>query len=556
MFIKQASTYEEIYNSFSWAIPEFCNIATLVCDRHAAANGCALIHEGRNGVRYWTFGEIQRAANQLANLLGSLGLRPRDRLAILLGQDPEAPISHIGAWKSGMISVTMSRLFGPDALLHRLNDSGALALVTDRQSYQNIYPIRERLPNLKHVLLVDGPEEGAIDFWATLDRASASFATINTRASDPAYINYTSGTTGLPKGVLKPHGAMIGQMPAIEFIHDFYPQENDLFWSPADWSWLAGLMGVLFPAWFYAKPVLAFRANGFDAEQALHMMAKHKVRNSMLTPTMLKQMRQIPSPRERFDLCLRSIVSGSEAVGVELMSWSQEALGLGIHIAFGQTECNAMIGNSSRVMPIKPAALGRAMPGHKVAIIGDDGSELRPGEIGNIGFHRPDPIMMVEYWKNPVATQEKFRGDWLLTGDLGWQDEDGYFWFHSRADDVISSAGYRIGPAEIEDTLLTHSAVAMAGAIGVPDAQRGEIIKAFIVLRSGVEPASKLADEIRLYVRNRLAKHEAPREIEFVDQLPLTPTGKIMRRELRNRELQKRTRSQAAGLLGPSHPEA
>ena len=541
MFISAGSSYEEIYRSFRWSIPVHYNIAHDVCDRHAAdPDALALIQEHATGPRRWTFRDVQRAANCLANVIVGSGLPRHSRVAVLLGQDVEAAITHVAAWKSAMISVTMSRLFGRDALLHRLSDSGARILVTDRESYNSVVAIRDHLPELEQVFLIDGIDSGAQDFWTTLSRASDEFATLSTRADEPAFMNYTSGTTGLAKGVLKAHQAMLGQMPAIEFCHDFYPQAGDLFWSPADWSWLAGMMNILFPAWFYGKPVVAHRSRSFDAEQALDTMARYRVRNTLLTPTMLKLMRQVPDLRGRFDLHLRSIVSGSEAVGAELMAWTKEELRLDVHVVFGQTECNSAIGNNAHVMPVKPGALGRSMPGHVAAIVDARGQPLADGTVGNLAFARPDPKMMLAYWNQPEATRRKFAGDWMLTGDLGWRDDDGYFWFNARGDDVISSSGYRIGPAEIEDTLLKHPAVVMAAVIGVPDVERGEFIKAFIVATGDASADDDLRRDIREFVRVRLAKHEAPREIEFVATLPMTANGKILRRELRDAEVRVR----------------
>ncbi len=548
MHIRAGTSYDEIYRAFRWAVPQRYNIAHDVCDRHAAADpsAVALIEETAQGVRRWTFAQIRQAANRLANSLLALPLPRGSRLAILLGQDVEAPIAHVAAWKCGMVSVTMSRLFGTDALKHRLVDSGASLLVTDAAGCALVDGLRGELPALQRVLCTDGPHAGADGFWQTLERASDAFANVDTLAVEPAFMNYTSGTTGAPKGVLKAHQAMLGQMPATEFCHDFFPQPGDLFWSPADWSWLAGMMNILFPAWFHGKPVLAFRARTFDPEEALATMARHRVRNTLLTPTMLKLMRQVPDLRARHELPLRSVISGSEAVGAELSNWAREELGLAIHVVFGQTECNCAIGNNARLMPVKPGALGRPLPGHVAAIVDPAGQPVADGTVGQIAFRRPDPKMMLAYWGQPEATRQKFAGDWMLTGDLGWRDDEGYFWFTARDDDVISSSGYRIGPGEIEDALLKHPAVAMAAVIGVPDARRGESIKAFIVPAKGVPADDPLKEAIRAFVKTRLARHEAPHAIEFVRSLPLTANGKILRRELREIE-----RSRAAGPAQP-----
>ena len=537
MLIKPGSSYEDVYGAFRWRIPERYNMAQDVCDRHALHDGrIALIHDRGNGeVHQYTFRDIQRSANRLANVFQHYDLARGRFVAILLGQDPEAAITHVAAWKAGLVSVTISRLFGVEAVEHRLAISDAQLLVTDRAGWEVVSAIRDRLPHLKAVLTIDGAFEGTLDFHTMLERASDRFNNVDTSSADPAFMNFTSGTTGPAKGVLKAHRAMLGVMPSIEFCHDFFPREGDLFWSPADWSWLAGFMNILMPAWFHGKPVLAYRASSFDPEQAVAMMVKHHVRNTLLTPTMLKMLRQVgPMPD---DLKLRSVVSGSEAVGGELVKWAQEALHVHVNVVFGQTECNSTIGNNGRIMPFKAGALGRAIPGHVCAVVDDEGQEVSVGTIGNIAFRRPDPLMMLEYWRDPEATAAKFVGDWMITGDLGTRDEDGYFWFHARADDIISSSGYRIGPGEIEDVLIKHPDVAMAAVIGVPDPIRNESIKAFIVLSRGVSPSNEMHESIRALVKERLAKHEAPREIEIVDKLPLSANGKILRRELREQEL-------------------
>jgi acetyl-CoA synthetase len=295
-------------------------------------------------------------------------------------------------------------------------------------------------------------------------------------------------------------------------------------------------MDVLMPTWFHGMPVLAFRSVGFDPEEAFHMMAKHEVTNALLVPTMIRLMKQVPNPRARYDLTLRSLISGGEAVGAEIIEWTHETLNVRINEVFGQTECNLALGHNAALMPAKPGSLGQPIPGHIGAVVDPDGNELPAGQVGQIAFQRPDPVMLLEYWKNPQATADKFVGDWLLTGDLGQRDDDGYFWYRGRADDVITSAGYRIGPGEIEEALLRHPSVRLAAAIGVPDPVRTESIKAFVVLADDHQPTEALEREIREFVKSRLARHEYPRAIEFLDSLPTTTTGKIMRRELRERE--------------------
>ena len=326
---------------------------------------------------------------------------------------------------------------------------------------------------------------------------------------------------------------MLGHLPGAEFGLDFFPQPGDVMWSPADWAWLAGLMDVLMPAWYHGVPVLTFRAPRFDPEQAFAMIGRHQVRTTLLVPTMLRLMRQVPDPVGRFGAKLRAIYSGGESVGKELLEWGTEVLRLPINEIFGQTECNLVLGSNASVMPIKPGSIGRAVPGHIAAIVDDAGQEQPPGTTGNIAFRSPNPVMMLEYWRNPEATRDKYADNWLITGDLGMCDEDGYFWFQGRADDVITSGGYRIGPSEIEDALARHRAVVMAAAIGVPDPVRTESIKAFVVLKEG---ASADESELKGFVKDRLAPFKYPRSIAFIAELPKTATGKIQRFRLREQE--------------------
>jgi len=533
--LQRGSTYEEVWNNFQWNIPERYNIANDVCERWADdPERIALIYEDEEKkVHTYTFAQIRRYANQLANTLHSYGLSRGDRVTLLLAQDPECAIAHVACWKGGMVSGPCSVLFGGDAIAYRLNDSGARVLITDSANYPKVAGIRAECPRLERVLVVDGEPEGAENFWKAIESADDTFTNVDTGAEDIAWISYTSGTTGMPKGSVQPHRMMLGHMPSLEFIYDFFPQPKDVLWSPADWAWMAGLMDVIMPGWFHGCAVVATAMKGFDAEDAYRILAQHEVTLALLTPTMLKLMRQVPDPLSRHAIKLRAVLSGGEAVGAGLLEWAQQELKLSINEGFGQTECNVILGNNGNVFPIKPGSLGKPTPGTVVRIIDDNGEEVPPGTEGHIACKRPHPVMLLEYLNKPEATKEKFIGDWLITGDVGHMDEDGYFWFHGRGDDVITSSGYRIGPGEIEDALLKHDSVQMAAAIGVPDPVRTEVIKAFIIPTAGVQPDDALADELREFVRGRLAKHEVPRLIEFVDALPMTTTGKIMRRELR-----------------------
>lgn len=531
-----ADNYADIYSSFQWRLPKNYNIAWDVCDRHASdASKIALIHHLPDQIRKYTFREIQILANRLANTFQTLGLRQGDRVLIVLGQHPVTAFSHIACWKAGLISVPTSTLFGVDGLEYRLNNTGANTLITDSTNLPKALEAQRMAPALKHIFVIDGPAiDGALPLMRTIERASSDFKTLALTPDTPAFINYTSGTTGWPKGTLQGHRSMIGHMPGLEVLYDLFPQPRDLFWSPADWAWLAGLMDVLMPAWFHGKPVLVFPMKGFDPELSLSMMGRHQVRNTLLTPTMLKLL--LPSRHLVADqnVELRSIISGSEAVGKELLLEMNSIFGVTINEGFGQTECNVVLGNCASLGCSKIGSLGVVMPGHIGAIVDGDGNMLPDGEVGILAFKSPDPVMLLEYWENPEATEEKFAGEWLLTGDLASRDEDGFYTFFGRADDVITSSGYRIGPAEIEDTIQRHPAVSLTAVIGIPDPVRTESIRAYVVLASGFRPTTDLAEEIRISVRDRLARHEYPREIVFIDSLPMTTTGKVLRRNLRD----------------------
>ena len=540
--LKQAESYEELYRSFRWNVPRRYNMAHDVCERHAAADPgkLALITiGGKDGERRYSFGDIQRLSNKLANLLTAQGVRRGDRVAILLPQCVETAFAHVAVYKLGAIALPLFVLFGEDALEYRLANAGAKMLFTDTINLPKILAIRERLPALKRIIVIDGGG-GDLELWPQMEKASDNFATIRTDAEDPVLLVYTSGTTGPPKGALHAHRTMFGHMPGFDFYHEFPPQQGDLGWTPADWAWIGGLMDLLMPCWFHGIPVLAHRAGKFDPEEAFALMTKYQVRNTFLPPTALKMMRQVGDASARQAPNLRSLFTGGETLGEEVLAWGQETFGITFNEGYGQTEFNICVGNCAVIMPVKPGSMGRAVPGHTVEIVDDEGNLLPAGETGNIAFKTPDPVAMIEYWRNPEATREKYRGPWMLSGDEGTKDEDGYFWFQGRADDVITSAGYRIGPGEIEDCLMKHPAVGLAAAIGVPDPMRTELVKAVIVLNPGFDPTHGLESEIREFVKTRLAAHEYPRLIEFVDAMPLTATGKIRRKDLREREIARR----------------
>ncbi|MGZ2744438.1 acyl-CoA synthetase [Burkholderia stagnalis] len=537
-----ADRYDTLLSRFTWAVPARYNIAVDACDKWADGSGrLALIHETAQGdIARLTFDDLKIASNRFANSLVRAGVRRGDRIGIFLAQGPETAVAHLSAYKLGAIAVPLFTLFGADALEYRLANSGAAALVTDAAGYAKIAPLRTQLPALRTIYCIgaDAPDvpdaAGVQRYDAALAAESADFTPADTAADDPALIIYTSGTTGKPKGALHAHRVLLGHLPGVEMSQQCFPRDARLFWTPADWAWIGGLLDVLLPSWHHGVPVLARRFEKFDGDAAFSLMARHGVTHAFLPPTALKLMRTVPRPRERYALALKSVASGGESLGSELTAWGRDALGVTINEFYGQTECNMVLSSCAALFAPQPGAIGKAVPGHQVAIVDAHGAPLPPGVEGRIAVRRPDPVMFLEYWRNPDATRDKFVGDYLLTGDTGMLDADGFIRFVGRDDDVITSAGYRIGPGPIEDCLLTHPAVRMAAVVGVPDATRTEIVKAFVVLNPGYAGDDALVQALQAHVKTRLAAHEYPRAIAFVDGLPMTATGKIVRRALRD----------------------
>jgi acetyl-CoA synthetase len=532
-----ASTYEELRARFRWDVPEFYNIGVDVCDRWAVSepDRVALIHAHDGGDRHVTYGDLRALSNRTANMLILHGVGRGDRVGILLPQSPETAYAHIAAYKLGAIAIPLFTLFGAEALAHRLGDSGAAAVITDRDGAAKLAAIRDALPDLRVVLTVDGAHPGTLDFHALIAGHSPEFEPARTRADDPALIIYTSGTTGMPKGALHAHRVLLGHLPGVEMSHDFLPQPGDRIWTPADWAWIGGLLDVLMPALHHGVPIIAKRFEKFTGEAAFELIRRYGIRNAFLPPTALKLMRAASDPAKGRQVAMRSVASGGETLGAELLDWGRQVLGVTINEFYGQTECNMIVSSCASVMEATPGVMGQPVPGHELEVIGADGQPVAKGEIGMIAVRRPDPVMFLGYWGNEAATRAKFIGDWLVTGDQGAREPDGRIRFVGRDDDVINSAGYRIGPGEIEDCLMRHPAVEMAAAVGKPDALRGEIVKAFVVLKAGFAGTDDLRRALAEHVKSRLAAHEYPREIEFLDALPMTTTGKIIRRQLRDR---------------------
>jgi len=530
-------TYDEVCRNFKWEIPEYYNIGVDVCDKWAGdRQRLALIYIDPQGKEQnYTFRALRNFSNQLANTLKANNIERTDRVGILLSQRPETLISHIAVYKLGAVAVQLLTLFGSDAIEYRLGDSQAKAVITDKENVSKIHEISERLPHLRLVMVVDGgQEETVMDFWDSIEKADRNFTPVKTRPEDPALIIYTSGTTGQPKGTLHGHRLLPGILPGFEFFHNLFPQKGDLMWTPLDWAYIGGSYDALFPTLHHGYPVLAYRQRKFDPQEAFYVMAKYGVRNLMAVPTVLRMMMHaVKHPREQYDVRLRSITAGGETMGEELCDWASEQLGVEINEQYGQTECDLVVGFCSEIMEIVPGAIGKAVPGHMVEIINEEGRIARHDELGEIAVKAPDPVIFLEYWRNPRATKEKFIGDWMRTGDYGRKDKNGNFWFSGRQDDIIESGGFRIGPGEVEDCLMKHPAVALVGVIGVADPVRGEIVKAFILPQAGVTPDSALEQSIKEHVKKRLEAHAYPREVAFLKEMPITKTGKILRNELR-----------------------
>jgi len=528
--------YGALYRSFRWQIPARYNIGVDVCDRWAEIDPArtAIFNLGADGaVEEVSYGALREASNRLANALAARGIGRGDRIALLLAQGPAVAVSHIAIYKLGAIALPLAMLFGVEAIAYRLADSGARALITNAQGLAKLAAGRDVASGLEFVWSTDGSADGAEDFHAVLARAASDFTPVATSPDDPALMVYTSGTTGPPKGALHAHRVLLGHLPGIEFPHEFLPQPGDRFWTPADWAWAGGLLNVLLPGLHYGVPVVAQKFDKFDPEQAFAVMARMGVRNAFIPPTALRMLRSVRRPNA--NVRLRSVGSGGEALGAETYEWGKSALGITINEFYGQTECNLVLASCAAIDVSRPGAIGKPVPGHRVAVIRPDGSRCAAGELGQIAIERPDPVMFLQYWGKPDDTREKFIGEWMTTGDQGVTDADGYVAFVGRDDDVITSSGYRIGPTEIEDCLIRHPAVALAAVVGKPDALRTEIVKAFIVLKSGHPPSDALAADIQGFVKTRLSAHEYPREVAFIDEMPMTTTGKVIRRLLRQR---------------------
>jgi acetyl-CoA synthetase len=534
-------SYERAREDFSWDVPADYNAAHDLVGKHDEPDRVALYQAYPDGRRErYTFADLDRRSDRLAAALADRGIGKGDRVGVVLPQVPANPVTHLACWKLGAVSMPLSVLFGPDGLGYRLEDSGAAAVVTDSDNYGTVASVRGDCPALETVLEVDwrnaGGHDGATAFGAAIEAADPGFRPVETGPDTPGIIMYTSGSTGPPKGALHTQSVWVGHCPAFRMYFELDVSEG-IFWTPADWAWIGAMGDLLFPAWHYGRPVVGYPMEGFDADTALSIMAEFDVTSTFLPPTAIRML--MGTDVSAYDLSLSAICSGGEPLTSEILEWADDELGgVAVNELYGQTEANLLVCNCREWFPAEAGSMGKPVPGHDVAVIdGETGTELDPGEVGEIAVkHGDDPVIFEEYWNEPEQTDAVRVGEYHRTGDLGEFDADGYLWFKARDDDLIITSGYRVGPGEVEDAILEHPDIEQVGVVGVPDEIRGEVIKAFCQPVERAAAGDDLRESIRSLVRENLAKHEYPREIEFVESLPTTTTGKIRRTELRERE--------------------
>ena len=570
-----ADFYASMQQGFGWSVPEHFNIAE-VCSRRWAAQPDAekrvaiLAHQAVDArgqavpAERFSYAQLQKEADAFSHVLVGLGVQRGDRVAIVLPQRFETAVAYMAVLQMGAVAMPLSLLFGPEALEYRLQDSEAVVAIVDTSSVSNLLAVRAQCPALREVVGVDLSLAADmlavdVDYTSALAAHQRSFVAVQTKADEGAVLIYTSGTTGPPKGALIPHRALIGNLTGFVCSQNWFgfptqvgaPATSDaVFWSPADWAWTGGLMDALLPTLYFGRPIVAWNGR-FSPELAFTLMQEQGVTHTFLFPTALKaMMKAYPSPRDQFKLQLQAIMSAGEAVGDAVFGYCQTELGVTVNEMVGQTEINYIVGNCAMNgeardgvgWPAKPGSMGKGYPGHRVAVIDEEGHECPVGIPGDVALNRfnehgqPDPIFFLGYWKNEKSTHNKFTGDWCRTGDMAVRDEDGYLWYQGRADDVFKAAGYRIGPSEIENCLVKHPAVANAAVVPKPDAERGALVKAYVVLSVGFEASDALVAELQVHVRGKLAPYEYPKEIEFIAELPMTTTGKVQRRVLRLQE--------------------
>ena len=550
--------YNQLHRDFRWQVPTHFNMAEVCCARWAlqTPHAVALRVEHEDGQRRnHTYSALQRAANRLSNVLRNHGVKRGDCVAVVMPQRFETAAAHMAIYQLGAVAMPLSMLFGPDALVYRMNHSGARVAIVCESAVEALLMARGQCPDLGMVLAVGQAQgRGDVDWDSALARESARFVAVKTKASEAAVLIYTSGTTGPPKGALIAHRALIGNLPGFVASQNWFGfdpfdasvESNAVFWSPADWAWTGGLMDALLPSLYFGREIVGYQGR-FSAQVAFELMQRHAVTHTFLFPTALKaMMKAVPEPHTMYRLKLQAIMSAGEAVGDAVFSYCEQQLGVTVNEMFGQTEINYIVGNCARLWPARPGSMGKPYPGHRIAVIDEDGHPCAVGTPGDVALHRrdvhgaDDPVFFLGYWKNQAATSAKFTGDaansWCRTGDMAVQDADGYLWYQGRSDDMFKVAGYRIGPSEIENCLVKHPAVANAAVVPKPDGDRGAVVKAYVVLASGFAGSDDLVAALQAHVRSQLAPYEYPKEIEFIGALPMTTTGKVQRRVLRLQE--------------------
>ncbi|MEX1254696.1 MAG: acetate--CoA ligase [Dehalococcoidia bacterium] len=543
--IRAGFDYERVIDELDGLPGGGLNIAYEALDRHVAkgrGDKPCLLWESKDGrAETYTYAEMVRLSNRFANALQSLGVAKGERVFVFMDRIPELYAAVFGTLKAGCIIGPLFSAFGPDAIRDRLENSEAVVLVTQPHLVSKVHEIRAELPALKHLIVADHdkrPEVGADELcWNDLmDAASDEFAIVRTDFEDGAVMHYTSGTTGKPKGALHVHKAVLGHYATGKYVLDLH--DDDIYWCTADPGWVTGTSYGMFAPCTNGVTSVIYEG-GFSASKWYEVIQKYGVTVWYTAPTAIRMlMKAGEAVPKRFDLSsLRYTMSVGEPLNPEGVFWGEKHLGLAFHDNWWQTETGSILIANYPLMPIRPGSMGRPMPGIEPGVIDEQGNVVAPGEEGDLAVRPGWPSMFRTYWNNEELYNSRFQNGWYITGDRARMDADGYFWFVGRSDDVINTAGHLVGPFEVESALIEHPAVAEAGVIGKPDPVAMEIVKAFVSLKEGHEPTDALRRELMRFAKAKLGTQVAPREIEFIDTLPKTRSGKIMRRLLKAREL-------------------
>jgi len=535
--VSDESSWEDIYAEADWDAPDHLNMAHETVDRHATDRSkVALYYHGVDGERETlTFWELAERSNRFANVLDDL-VDPGDRVFSYMPRIPEHYVAMIGTLKTGAVWGSINERFGPDGIQYRLDDCDAKVVITTPENRDTIADALANVPSVQAVIVVSddgrGIRQGDISYHGAVEAADREYHVAETAGDDNALLYYTSGTTGLAKGVLHEHRWVAGVAATQRFAVDLQP--GDLYWSTADLGWLTGPINTL-GAWYWGATLFTYEGE-FEPGTWATLLDEYPISVLFSVPTAFRMLRANEEVLEDVSLDLRHALSIGEPLSAGVVEWGEDTLGVTIHDTYGQSETGNMIINNYPTMEIRPGSMGRPLPGIEAEVVDPDtGEPLLPGETGEIAQRGEFPCFFAGYWEKPEKTADCFVNDWYLSGDLAYKDEDGYFWFEGRADDVIISSGYRIGPFEVESALGEHEGVAEGAVVPKPHEERGNIVKAYIVLTDDFGPSEDLREDIKASVREDLAAHEYPREIEFVDDLPKTVTGKIRRTELRDR---------------------